>query len=57
MPKLPYESYFSSHTSTPMKKIVKKIETRPQSSKNAPKSIKISKIHAVGKITMVFGFQ
>ena len=55
--KLPYESHLSRHTSEPMKKIVKIIETRSQSSKNAPKWIKICKIHNVYKSTLVVGFQ
>ena len=57
MPKLPYESHLSGHTSEHMKKIVKIIETRPQSSRNAPKWIKFSKIHDVDKSTLMYGFQ
>ena len=38
--KLPYESYLTSHTSKPLKKIVKIIETTEQGSKNAQKWIK-----------------
>ena len=56
-PKLPYESHLSRHTSEPRKEILKIIETRPQSSKNAQKWIKICKIYDVGKSTLVFGFQ
>ena len=56
-PKLPTESHFFRHTSEPMKKIVKIIKTRSQSSKNAPKWIKIGKIHNVDKSTLVLGFQ
>ena len=56
-PKLLYKSHLSRHTSEPMKKMVIIIETRPQSSKNAPKWIKIGKIHDIGKSTLVFGFQ
>ena len=37
--------------------LVKILETRPQSSKNAQKWIKICKIHVVDKITLLFGFQ
>ena len=40
-----------------MKRIVKIMETRPQSSNNALKWIKICKIHDVEKSTLVFGFQ
>ena len=40
-PKYRYESHLSRHTAEPLKKIVKILETRPQSSKNAQKSIKI----------------
>jgi len=40
-PKYPYESHLARHTAEPLKKIVKILETRPQSSKNAQKSIKI----------------
>ena len=36
-PKLPYESHLYRHTSETLKKIVKMIETRPQSSKKTPK--------------------
>ena len=39
-PKLPYVSHLSRHTSEPIRKNVKILETRPQSSKNAPKRIK-----------------
>ena len=42
-PKLPYESHPSRHTSKPLKKIVKILETRLQSNKNAPKWTKIFK--------------
>ena len=42
-PKLPYESHLSRHTSKPKNKIVKIIETSPQSSKTAPKWIKFVK--------------
>ena len=44
-------------TSKPMKKMQKIIEDRPQSSKNAPKWIKICKIHDINKSTLVFGIQ
>ena len=40
-PKSPYESHLARHTGEPLKKIVKILEARPQSSKNAQKSIKI----------------
>ena len=53
--KILYESYLSIHTSELMTEIVKLIETRPQSSKNAPKWTKNCKIH--DKSTLVFGFQ
>ena len=56
-PKLPNESHLSRLTSEPMKKRLKIIETRLQSRKNAPKWIKMSKIHNVDKSTLVFGFQ
>ena len=45
-----------SYSWTP-KKIGKILETKPQSSKNAPKLIKIKKIHDVEKSTLVFGGQ
>ena len=35
LPKLPYESHLSRHTSEPIKKIGNILENRPQSSKNA----------------------
>ena len=55
-PKLQYESHLSRHTSEPMKKKI--LETRPQSSKNAPKWIlKNGKMHDVDKSTLVFNFQ
>ena len=54
---LPYESHLSRHTSEPMRKNVKILETRPQSSKNYPKWIKNGKMHNVDKSTLVFGFQ
>ena len=53
----PYESHLARHTAEPLKKIVKILETRPQSSKNAQKSIKNCKIHDVDKSTLLFGFQ
>ena len=56
-PKLPNESHLSRHISKPMKKIVKILETRLQSSKNAPKWTKNYKINDVDKRTLVFGFQ
>ena len=56
-PKSWYESYLSRHTSESLKNIVKILETRPQSSKNAQKWTKICKIHDVDKITLLFGFQ
>ena len=40
-----------------MKKIVKILETRQYSNKNAPKQIKNCKIHDEDKSTMVFGLQ
>ena len=56
--KLLYESHLFRHTSKPLKKIVKILETRLQSSKNAPKlTTKNCKIHGVDKSTLVFGFQ
>ena len=51
--KFPDKSHLSRHTSKPLKKIVKLLETRPQSSKNAPKWTKICKIHDVDKSTLV----
>ena len=36
-PKYPYESHLARHTAEPLKKIVKILETRPQSSKKCPK--------------------
>ena len=56
-PKSPYESHLSRHTSKSLKKIVNILETRPQSSKNAQKWIKICKLHDVDKSTLMFGFQ
>ena len=56
-PKSPYESYLSRHTSESLKNIVKILETRPQSSKNAQKWTEICKINDVDKITLLFGFQ
>ena len=56
-PTLPDESQLSRHTSEPMNKIVKIIETSPQRSKNAPKWIYFCKIHDLGKSTLLFGFQ
>ena len=56
-PKYPYESHLARHTSEPLEKIVKILETRPQSSKNAQKSVKNCKIHDVDKSTLLFGFQ
>ena len=47
----------SRHTSESLKIIVKVFKTRPQSSKNAQKWIKICKIHDVDKSTLLFGFQ
>ena len=35
--KISYESHVSRHTYEPLKKYFKKLETRPQSSKNAEK--------------------
>ena len=55
-PQSPYESHLSRHTSEPIKKVVKTIEIKLQSSKNAPKWIHICKIHDVDKSTLVFGF-
>ena len=55
--KLPYESQLSRHTSEALKKIVKILETRLQSSKNALKWTKICKIRDVDQSTLVFGFQ
>ena len=52
-----YESYLSRHTSESLKNIVKILETRPQSSKNAQAWRKICKIHEVDKITLLYGFQ
>ena len=49
-PKLPYESHLSRHTSEHLKNIVKILETRLQSSKDAPQWTKICKIHDVDKV-------
>ena len=56
-PKLPFESNLSRHTSEPLKKIVKILETRLQSIKNAQKRTKNCKIYEGDKRTLVFGFQ
>ena len=56
-PKLPYDSHLSRHTAEPLKKFVKILETRLQSSTNAPKCTKNCQIHDVDKSTLVFGFQ
>ena len=55
--KSPYESYLSRHTSESLKNIVRILESRPQSSKNAQKWTKICKLHDGDKITLLFGFQ
>ncbi len=56
--KLPYESNLSRHTSQPIRKNVKILETMPQSSKKAPKVIlKNGKMHDVDKSILVFGSQ
>ena len=54
--KSPYESYLSRHTSESLKNIVKLLESRPQSSKNAHKWTKNGKSHDVDKITVLFSF-
>ena len=54
--KISCESHLSRHTSQSLKNIVKIWETRPQSSKNAEKLIKICKIHDVDKSTLLFRF-
>ena len=46
-----YESHLAKNTSEPLEKIVKILETRPQSSEIAKKLIKNRKIHDVDKIT------
>ena len=55
-PKLPYESHLSRHTSKTLKKIVKILETRPESSKHSQKWMQIQ-IHDVDKSRLVFGLQ
>ena len=54
---MPYESHVSRHTSEPLKKVVKILETRPQSSKSAETLTKNCKIHNVDKSILLFGFQ
>ena len=49
--------HLSRHTSEPQKKIIKILETRPQSRQNAQKWTKNGKIHDVDKSTLVFSFQ
>ena len=52
--KYPYESHLDRNIAEPLKKIVKILEIRPQSIKNAQKSKKNCK-HTVN--TLLFGFQ
>ena len=56
LPKSPYESHLSRQTSEYLKNIIKILGTRPKSSKNAKKWIKMCKIHDVDKSTLLFDF-
>ena len=52
-----FYSHLSRHTSEPLKKFLKILETRLQSSKKAPKWTNNCKIHDVDKSTLMFGFR